>query len=58
MNTQELRAIVDALPMTQREIAEKIGVSHGHLRNVLAGTTALAKAPEMLLRILAESEAQ
>ena len=43
MTPQQVREAVDALPYTQREIAEKIGVSHQHLRNILNGQAELSE---------------
>ncbi len=52
MTPAETRAAVDALHMTQREIAEAIGISHGHLRNVLSGRQTLSRPAQMLLQML------
>ena len=54
MPPTEVREAVRGLPLTQAQIAERIGVSHGHLRNVLAGSQELGKAPSMLLALLLE----
>ncbi len=35
--SQEARAIISKLGMTQADVARAIGISHGHLRNILSG---------------------
>ena len=52
MTREELKAACNALPLTQAEIASRIGVSYGHLRNALSGTQTLGKPSLMLLEML------
>ena len=53
MTREEVREAVLSLPLTQQEIAKEIGVSHGHLRNVMAKNRGLSKSAQMLLARLA-----
>ena len=53
MTPAEVREAVLSLPFTQQEIAKEIGVSHGHLRNVMSGSRELSKPAQMLLARLA-----
>lgn len=52
MTNEEVRRAVDALPLSQKEIAAQICCSHGHLRNVLANTTQIGGAVGALLQRL------
>lgn len=52
MTPTELKAACNALPLTHAQIAEKIGVSEGHLRNCLYGQRNLSKASLLLLDAL------
>ena len=53
MTRAEVREAVLSLPLTQQEIAAAIGVSHGHLRNVMSGSRELSKSALMLLARMA-----
>ena len=53
MTPAEVREAALSLPLTQQEIAKEIGVSHGHLRNVMSGSRELSKPAQMLLARLA-----
>lgn len=55
MNSDQLRQIVDSLPLTQKEIAEDICVTHSHLRNCLNGQVYLGRAAERLLEQLVKA---
>ena len=55
MTPAEVREAVLSLPLTQQEIAKEIGVSHGHLRNVMSGSRELSKSAQMLLARLVDS---
>ena len=48
----EMRDIISKLGMAQADVARAIGISHGHLRNVLSGTQPLSKRSMKDLREL------
>lgn len=56
MTPAELKATVLALPYTPQEVAEKIGVTRGHLYNCMSGGTSLSRSAEMLLMQLKETK--
>jgi len=56
MDKNELRSIVDSIPLTQQEIASAIGVSHGHLRNSLSGGQNISRSAQILLRLLSDDQ--
>jgi len=55
MTRAEVREAVLSLPLTQQEIAKEIGVTYGHLRNVMAKNRGLSKSAQMLLARLCET---
>lgn len=52
MTPEQVRGAIRSAPMTQKELAELLGISHGHLRNVASGSKELGKSAQKLLKMV------